>query len=228
MGMDTGVGDRSMETMTTTKKRIEWVDIGKYICIMFVMLSHLESTTEVLDKFYSPFFLTVFFFLSGYVYRQPSSFKEHMDKKIKIDAILRSADTDTAIEAMIEPYRIEGRELLNRMNEIYEKQMATQNDEHNPEGSAGHWAELERCEQRFQEIMAAVDKARLALSLKNLWLMLFRDAEIPETLARKDVKTWISAVTVKDYQKVTVTFQKQDWKELLPQEWLAQEDDREG
>ncbi len=64
-------------------KRIEWVDIGKYICIMFVMLSHLESNTGILSTFYSPFFLTVFFFLSGYVYKQPESFKEHMIKKTK-------------------------------------------------------------------------------------------------------------------------------------------------
>ncbi|WP_419169401.1 acyltransferase family protein [Negativibacillus massiliensis] len=64
-------------------KRIEWVDIGKYICIMFVMLSHLESGTDLLKTFYSPFFLTMFFFLAGYVYRQPKSFKEHIVKKLK-------------------------------------------------------------------------------------------------------------------------------------------------
>lgn len=64
-------------------KRIEWVDIGKYICIMFVMLSHLESGTKVLRTFYSPFFLTVFFFLAGYVYKQPSAFKELFIKKTK-------------------------------------------------------------------------------------------------------------------------------------------------
>lgn len=69
--------------MAEANKRIEWVDIGKYICIMFVMLSHLESGSEILDKFYGPFFLTVFFFLSGYVYRQPRSFKEHMVKKFR-------------------------------------------------------------------------------------------------------------------------------------------------
>ncbi len=64
-------------------KRIEWVDIGKYICIMFVMLSHLESRTDLLETFYAPFYLTVFFFLSGYVYKQPKSFKDHMIKKIR-------------------------------------------------------------------------------------------------------------------------------------------------
>lgn len=66
-----------------TRKRIEWVDIGKYICIMFVMLSHLQSGSEILTKFYLPFFLTVFFFLSGYVYREPVSFKEHFINKLK-------------------------------------------------------------------------------------------------------------------------------------------------
>ena len=64
------------------KKRIEWVDIGKYICIMFVMLSHLESRTEALRLFYTPFFLTVFFFLSGYVYTETPTFKEHFIKKV--------------------------------------------------------------------------------------------------------------------------------------------------
>lgn len=66
-----------------TSKRIEWVDTGKFICIMFVMLSHLESGSEILDTFYHPFFLTVFFFLSGYVYRQPATFREHFIKKVK-------------------------------------------------------------------------------------------------------------------------------------------------
>lgn len=63
--------------------RIDWVDTGKFICIMFVMLSHLESRTELLRSFYTPFFLTVFFFLSGYVYRPPASFGQHFLKKLR-------------------------------------------------------------------------------------------------------------------------------------------------
>ena len=69
--------------MEEVKKRIEWVDIGKFICIMFVMLSHLDSGSDMLDKFYRPFFLTVFFFLSGYVYRQPETFSEHIKNKVR-------------------------------------------------------------------------------------------------------------------------------------------------
>lgn len=64
-------------------KRIEWVDTGKFFCIMFVMLSHLESGTDGMRSFYTPFFLTSFFFLSGYVYKEPASFKELFYKKVK-------------------------------------------------------------------------------------------------------------------------------------------------
>lgn len=79
-----GIGRFGGESkVTQTKSRIEWVDIGKYICIMFVIISHLESVTPALTAFYGPFFLTVFFFLSGYVYNKPESFKVHLKKKVK-------------------------------------------------------------------------------------------------------------------------------------------------
>lgn len=65
------------------KKRVEWVDILKYICIVMVILSHLESKTEIWDKFFTPFFLTGFFFASGYVYKPKYKFKQFLYKKIR-------------------------------------------------------------------------------------------------------------------------------------------------
>lgn len=65
------------------KKRIEWVDIVKYVCIIMVMLSHLETRTEVWRAFYTPVFLTTFFFTAGYVYKPKGSFKEFMFKKFR-------------------------------------------------------------------------------------------------------------------------------------------------
>lgn len=64
-------------------KRIEWVDTVKFLCIICVMISHLESETDVLKNFYAPFYLTGFFFVSGYVYRKADSFKTHLFKKVK-------------------------------------------------------------------------------------------------------------------------------------------------
>lgn len=37
-------------------KRTVWVDIVKYICIILVMLSHLEARTEIRCVFFTPFF----------------------------------------------------------------------------------------------------------------------------------------------------------------------------
>lgn len=65
------------------KARIEWIDIAKYICIMCVMGSHLESITKPLSIVFSPFFLTLFFFCSGYVYTQKDNFSTFFFKKIK-------------------------------------------------------------------------------------------------------------------------------------------------
>lgn len=62
-------------------KRVEWVDIAKYVCIMCVMASHLESMTGELRALFSPFFLTLFFFCSGYVYKQRDGFIGLMVKK---------------------------------------------------------------------------------------------------------------------------------------------------
>lgn len=64
-------------------KRIEWVDIVKYICIIFVMVHHLEGGSEVLYTFYASFFLKAFFFTAGYVYRHTNDFKGFFIKKVK-------------------------------------------------------------------------------------------------------------------------------------------------
>lgn len=64
-------------------KRIEWVDIVKYVCIIMVMLSHLETRTEIWEAFYTPFFLSAFFFTAGYVYRPKSNFKVFIYKKFR-------------------------------------------------------------------------------------------------------------------------------------------------
>lgn len=64
-------------------KRIEWVDIVKYVCIIFVMVHHLEGESEVLYTFYASFFLKAFFFTAGYVYHHTNNFKEFFTKKVK-------------------------------------------------------------------------------------------------------------------------------------------------
>lgn len=64
-------------------KRLAWLDIVKYICIMAVMLEHLESTTDILGCFFSPFFVLCFFAVAGYTHKSGQPFGSFMLKKIK-------------------------------------------------------------------------------------------------------------------------------------------------
>lgn len=64
-------------------KRLAWLDIAKYICIMAVMLEHLESTTDELGCFFSPFFVLCFFAVAGYTHKPGQPFTRFMVKKTK-------------------------------------------------------------------------------------------------------------------------------------------------
>ena len=65
------------------KKRIAWIDVAKYIAMMFVMLSHLEACPSFLRSFFTPFYLAVFYFCSGYCYRHRDGFNHFIQKKAK-------------------------------------------------------------------------------------------------------------------------------------------------
>ena len=65
------------------KKRIGWVDIAKFIGIFFVMLSHFESCPSFLREFFTPFYLAIFFFCSGYTYRHREGFSAFFRKKVR-------------------------------------------------------------------------------------------------------------------------------------------------
>ena len=71
--------------MTESKNRVVWIDIVKFFCIFFVMISHLGGgfIAPELNRFYVTFYLTGFFFASGYTYKHRIGFKQHVIKKIK-------------------------------------------------------------------------------------------------------------------------------------------------
>ena len=70
--------------MLKEQKRIIWVDIAKAICMFCVMASHSTFCPKELSLFFTPFFLSLFFFSSGYVYnKEKYSFKELMLRKVK-------------------------------------------------------------------------------------------------------------------------------------------------
>lgn len=53
-------------------KRIEWIDNAKGLCLLFVMAHHTAMAEAWMVKAYLPVFLTLFFFISGYLFVNPN------------------------------------------------------------------------------------------------------------------------------------------------------------
>ena len=69
--------------MNENNRRIEWVDTAKFIGILSIMAMHSEARTKPLDLLTSPYFLNIFYFTSGYVYRYREGFSEFIKKKAR-------------------------------------------------------------------------------------------------------------------------------------------------
>lgn len=74
---------RKMQGDKREVDRIEWVDVCKFICIFFVIMTHFSFVTNEIMNFYRPFFLYLFFFLSGYFFKKDEHFLNLMKKKFK-------------------------------------------------------------------------------------------------------------------------------------------------
>ena len=72
-----------MQELKKNVQRIEWVDNLKCICIIFVLISHMEYVPIVFQCIFKPVFLTTFFFLSGYVFKTNQRFRDFLFKRIK-------------------------------------------------------------------------------------------------------------------------------------------------
>ena len=74
--------DTVANVTNTTKKRLQWLDIMKGILIFFVVLSH-SYPDPVSERFFTPFFLTMFFWVGGYTFSLKDSFKTFIISKLR-------------------------------------------------------------------------------------------------------------------------------------------------
>ena len=65
-----------------TTKRLQWLDIMKGILIFFVILSH-SYPDPVSERFFTPFFLAMFFWVGGYTFSLKDSFKTFIISKLR-------------------------------------------------------------------------------------------------------------------------------------------------
>lgn len=63
-------------------KRIKWVDNARGLCIFCVLLAHCNVEHTILHHLYTPWFLVLFFFISGFLYKT-RSLKEELFRLTK-------------------------------------------------------------------------------------------------------------------------------------------------
>lgn len=65
------------------KKRINWIDVTRGIAFLMVIYSHLQYCNSSLMHYFSPIFLTTFFFVSGYLFKEGCSFKQVFEQRTR-------------------------------------------------------------------------------------------------------------------------------------------------
>jgi len=73
----------NIELNQTNPKRIEWIDGARGIAFLMVMYSHLMYASNVLMYYFTPVFLTTFFFVSGYLFKNNISFKQLVEQRVR-------------------------------------------------------------------------------------------------------------------------------------------------
>lgn len=63
--------------------RIAWLDTSRGLAFLMVIYSHLEFCNPGLMKYFSPVFLTTFFFVSGYLWKSGSSFMKVLEQRTR-------------------------------------------------------------------------------------------------------------------------------------------------
>ena len=65
------------------KKRVEWIDMVKFLCMFAVLVEHVECVPSVWDRIVEPFFLNMFSFAAGYVYVHRDGFGRFLGKQLR-------------------------------------------------------------------------------------------------------------------------------------------------
>ena len=72
-----------MEKKINKPERVHWLDIGKGIAMLFVMLSHTIWVPDIYGQFFRPIYLSFFFCASGYVFSLKKNFKSFVVNKCR-------------------------------------------------------------------------------------------------------------------------------------------------
>lgn len=64
-------------------KRINWLDTTRGLAFLMVIYSHLDYCNQDIMRYFSPVFLTMFFFVSGYLFKENCSFSFVLEQRTR-------------------------------------------------------------------------------------------------------------------------------------------------
>lgn len=68
------------------KKRVEWIDVARGLAFLAVIYHHLDGTVyfcPLVDSLYLPAYLSVFFFISGFLFKENLPFKKVLEQRTR-------------------------------------------------------------------------------------------------------------------------------------------------
>lgn len=63
--------------------RLKWLDIARGLAFLMVIYSHLKYRDDMIMRYFTPMFLTMFFFVSGYLFKENSSFLKVFEQRTR-------------------------------------------------------------------------------------------------------------------------------------------------
>ena len=63
--------------------RLKWLDIARGLAFLMVIYSHLKYKDDMVMRYFSPMFLTMFFFVSGYLFKENCSFTKVLEQRTR-------------------------------------------------------------------------------------------------------------------------------------------------
>ena len=63
--------------------RIPWLDVSRGLAFLMVIYSHLDFCNDTIMRYFSPVFLTTFFFVSGYLFKEGYSFSKVLEQRTR-------------------------------------------------------------------------------------------------------------------------------------------------
>ena len=65
------------------RKRIPWIDVSRGLAFLMVIYSHIPQCDDTVMLYFSPVFLTTFFFVSGYLFKSGNSFSMVLEQRLR-------------------------------------------------------------------------------------------------------------------------------------------------